>query len=128
MVLSTNAKSGYLLATVTGEFVLAEANQQFLALIDQIAKGRTGRVLIDGRTVTGAPRAIERYLYSVFAARASESLLRDAFVVPKFAYVLTPPVLDPHRMGEKLARHRGMNMRAFDCLDDAVKWLLSPDR
>src|SRR5688572_20022353 len=128
MDLSTNAGPGYLLATASGEFVLAEANQQFLGLIDQIAENRSNRVLVDGRDVTGAPRAIERYLYSVFAARASETLLRDAFVVPKFAYVLKQPVLDPHRMGEKLARQRGMNMRAFESLDEAVKWLASPDR
>jgi hypothetical protein len=128
MELSTNAGPGYLLATASGDFVLAEANQQFLGLIDQIARDRTRHILVDGRAVTGAPRAIERYLYSVFAARAAETLLRDVHVAPKFAYVLTPPVLDPHRMGEKLARHRGMNMRAFESVDEAVKWLIGPDR
>ena len=128
MDLSTKAEPGYLRATVTGDFVLADANQHFLALVDQIAKGRTGRVLIDGRAVTGAPRAIERYLYTVFAARTTEMFLGNLHLAPRFAYVLTPPVLDPHRMGEKLARNRGLNVRAFESNEEALAWLVGPSR
>jgi hypothetical protein len=128
MLLSTNAETGYLRANLSGPFVLADAKQEFLFVIELLAQSRSGRVLVDGRALSGSPRAIERYLYSVFAARATQALQRDGQRAPKFAYVLTPPVLDPQRMGEKLARERGMEVRAFESLPAAVMWLVGPDR
>ena len=45
---------------------------------------------------------------------------------PKFAYVLAPPVLDLDRFGEIVAVNRGMNVKAFDNLKDALEWLTLP--
>ncbi len=40
-----------------------------------------------------------------------------------FAHVLKEPVLDPQRFGETVALNRGMNVRTFDNLEDALAWL-----
>src|SRR5262245_36109905 len=41
----------------------------------------------------------------------------------QFAYVLQAPVLDPQRLGEIVAVNRGMWVKAFDNLADALGWL-----
>jgi hypothetical protein len=132
MTLETRVEHGYLRATVRGRFVLASANEQFLRLLDEIVDEGTHRVLIDGRGVTGRPRALERYLYGQFIARATNRLPVTAGdlmgAIPwKFAYVLEYPVLDPGRLGEQTARNSGMHVRAFHKYEQAVEWLLGAD-
>ena len=128
MEVTTRLELGYLRATVEGKFVLTVARGQFSGLLEEMRRARTGRMLIDGREVSGNPRTIERYLYGSFAATAAKklgSLVRP--YPPRFAYVLVPPVLDPHRLGVTVARDRGMTVRAFDDVDEATEWLLSSD-
>jgi hypothetical protein len=43
--------------------------------------------------------------------------------MPQFAYLLIPPVGDPQRLGENAAVNRGMFVKVFEDLDDALKWL-----
>ncbi|MGH7471684.1 MAG: hypothetical protein ACRENP_27340, partial [Longimicrobiales bacterium] len=85
-------------------------------------------VLLDGRGITGKPRMLERFLYGEFTAAATARLPgHGVFRTSKFAYVLHEPVLDPGRLGERAARRRGMNVRVFDNVEDAVQWLLQPE-
>jgi hypothetical protein len=39
-----------------------------------------------------------------------------------FAYALEEPVLDPKRFGETVALNRGMNVKTFHNLNDALRW------
>ena len=129
MLLTTSVEPGYLRATARGRFVLTAANHMFLNLLDAVAQERAERVLLDGRQVTGVPRALERYLYGAFIAAAA-ARLNPAVTShpPKFAYVLTEPILHHGRLGETTARNRGMSIKAFDNMDEAVNWLFGPER
>lgn len=129
MLLTTSLEPGYLRATARGRFALTAANHMFLNLLDAVAQEHAERILLDGREVTGMPRALERYLYGAFVAAAAARLSPAVTPKPpKFAYVLTDPVLHHGRLGETTARNRGMSIRAFDNPDDAVEWLFGPDR
>jgi hypothetical protein len=129
MDLTTAKESGYLRAIGRGEFVLPNAQKQFMDLLDVVIASGAERVLLDVRPVTGTPDIIERYLYGDFIAMASalapKAGLRHA---PKFAYVLHAPLLDPGRLGETVARNRGMSVRAFEDEQEALTWLLSHER
>jgi hypothetical protein len=128
MVITTTLEPGYLRALASGPFVLPSANRMFVNLLDVIAREHAERVLIDGRQITGRPRAIERYLYGVFVATAADRMHPEQNShALKFAYVLLEPVLDSGRLGETTARRRGMSVRAFDNPEEAVDWLLAPD-
>ena len=128
LTLTTSLERGYLRATARGRFALTTARDLFLAVLEEATRVRTGRLLIDGRGMTGTPRAIERYLYGAFVAAAANRLPRSVVPhPPKFAYVLTYPVLHPGRLGERTARNRGMIIKAFDNVDDAVVWLFGAD-
>jgi hypothetical protein len=119
LTLSTRADEGLLYATYSGAFSLMEAESTFLQIIDAVERHQIQKVVVDGRKITGKPSAMERFWYGEFAAKLSRTMRH----VPQFAYVLIPPVLDPGRLGETVAVNRGMFVKAFDNLDEGLKWL-----
>ncbi|HEX3125997.1 MAG TPA: hypothetical protein VH394_01585 [Thermoanaerobaculia bacterium] len=124
MILETRAEPGFLYAEVTGNFSLEEAKRTFQEILEAVARHRVEKVLFDGRKVVGRPTTMERFYYGEFVAR-SVAELGDRGVPPgtQFAYVLTEPTLDPRRFGENVAVNRGMFVKAFDNLEDALGWL-----
>ena len=67
---------------------------------------------------------MERFYYGEFAAQTvAKFTSRGVSGSTQFAYVLEVPVLDPGRYGETVAANRGMLVKAFDNLDDALGWL-----
>jgi len=60
------------------------------------------------------------------AATAAQSKTRSASGPTRFAYVLKEPLLDPDKFGETVAVNRGMSVRAFDNLEEALAWLEVP--
>jgi hypothetical protein len=119
--------SDFLRVCVTGEFSLEEAKRTFLEAMEALALHSTKRVLLDGRTLTGNPRTIERFYYGEFVAEtAVRYQTQSASVPPRFAFVLTEPVLDPERFGETVAANRGMLIKVFDNLEEAFEWLSAP--
>ena len=107
-----------------GDFSLQEAKRIFLEMLEAVARHQVKKILFDGRRLTGDPETIERFYYGKFAADAVLQF-KDRGVSPaiQFAYVLKEPVLDPHRFGETVAVNRGMLVKAFDNLEDALGWL-----
>jgi hypothetical protein len=124
IVLEIRPESGILNVGAMGEFSLQEAKRTFLRMLEAVARYEVEKVLFDGRRLTGDPKTMERFYYGEFAAD-SVFKFRDRGVSPatKFAYVLKEPVLDPRRFGETVAVNRGMNVKAFDNLEDALGWL-----
>jgi len=124
MRMAMRADGGLLVVEAQGRFSLAEAKRTFVELLEAADRHATGKVLFDGRQLSGNPAMMERFYYGAFAA---ESVLtfarRHPFSAMQFAYVLKEPVLDPARFGETVARNRGMLVRSFDDLDAAMEWL-----
>jgi hypothetical protein len=124
MDLSTNNSSDLLYASLSGEFSLDEAKRTFLQILEGVERFEVKKVLVDGRAITGHPTTMERFYYGEFVAHAVIDLcMKRNRTVPKFSYVLLKPVLDGQRLGETVALNRGMNVKTFDDLDDALKWL-----
>ena len=124
IILEIRPESGILNVGAMGEFSLPEAERTFLEMLEAVARYEVAKVLFDGRSLKGAPKTMERFYYGEFAAGAIFKF-RNRGVSPatKFAYVLKEPVLDPRRFGETVAVNRGMNVKAFDNLEDALGWL-----
>jgi hypothetical protein len=124
MHLEIRPDSDLLRVSATGDFSLAEAKRTFLEIMEAAAIHRTKRVLFDGRTLTGSPQTMERFYYGQFAAETvAQYQERGVSPAIPFAYVLKEPVLDPERFGETVAINRGMRIKVFDNLEDALKWL-----
>lgn len=124
MLIKVTAEPRFIRVTTSGDFTLAEAQRTFREAIDAVARHKTDKVLFDGREVIGEPTIIQRFYYGDFAARTvARYAAESGNPWPQFAYVLQEPVLDPNRFGEKVARNRGMNMKVFDNLEEALTWL-----
>lgn len=111
---------------LSGEYSLEEAQSSFLEIIGAVKENKLGSVLIDGRQMTGQPRLLDRFFYGHFVAEAVQDLTNRGWDGPelRFAYVLEGPMIDRSRLGETTAISRGMNVRVFDNINEAVVWLL----
>jgi hypothetical protein len=124
MMLKISAEAGFLHVNAMGDFSLAEAKRTFIEVLEAATRDKVGKVLLDGRALTGKPEMMERFYYGEFAAQAvAKFTARGVFPTTEFAYVLEVPVLDPARFGETVARNRGMRVKSFDNLLDALQWL-----
>jgi hypothetical protein len=130
MLLKIRPESSLLNVGAKGEFSLKEAKRTFLEMLEAVSLHKTKKVLFDGRKLTGRPETMERFYYGEFAAQSVANFAkRGVSLATQFAYVLKEPVLDPRRFGETIAVNRGMIVRVFDTLEDALKWLgISPSR
>jgi hypothetical protein len=128
MKLEICPESGFLRVGATGEFSLKEARRTFLEMLEAVALHKVGKVLFDGRGLTGEPEMMERFYYGSFVARAiGESMRRGKLSGPtQFGYVLEEPIFDPRKFGESVAVNRGMLVKIFDNLPDALGWLGIP--
>jgi hypothetical protein len=124
MDLSIENAPNFLHTRLSGEFSLEEAERTFLDILEAVDRYEATNVLVDGRGVTGEPFTMERYYYGTFVAEAVIGLCQTRNRrIPKFAYVLEEPVLDKQRFGNLVATNRGMIVKTFDNVDDAVEWL-----
>jgi stage II sporulation SpoAA-like protein len=117
--------AGLLEVEVSGQFSLEEAKRNFLETLEGVGRHGATKVLIDGRGLKGDPEVMERFFYGEFAATETARAAgeRNLPRVPRFAYVLEEPVLDPRRFGETVASNRGMIIKVFDNREEALEWL-----
>jgi hypothetical protein len=122
--LSVEIELKLLRATYLGEFSLPEAEETFHQILDALVRDKLQKVLVDGRQLKGDPEPLERFYYGRYVAHAvNQTVNRKRIEVPRFAYVLKPPLLDPNRFGETVAVNRGMRIRVFDDMKQAEWWL-----
>jgi hypothetical protein len=107
-----------------GRFTLVSAQRSFAEVLETAVQHHICLILLDGRRITGEPSTIDRFFYAKFAALAvALARQRHGAFKPRFAYVLSEPVLDPRRFGETVAVNRGLSVKAFDTLEAARIWL-----
>ena len=108
----------------SGSFDLSDAEATFHQILAALVEHNLKKVLVDGRQISGDPESLERFYYGRYVADAvTQTVNRHRIKVPRFAYVMTEPVLDPKRFGETVAVNRGMRVRAFDNMQQAEWWL-----
>jgi hypothetical protein len=125
MILKTHFAAGLLEVEIGGEFSLEEAKLNFQEVLDAVGHHQAGKVLFDGRSLKGEPEVMERFFYGEFVANETLRRRHERRItsVPRFAYVLEEPVLDPRRFGENVATNRGMIVKAFQNREEALEWL-----
>jgi len=111
----------------SGDWDLPLAQETFHDILAALAEHKLKKVLVDGRQIVGDPEPLERFFYSQYVADAvAHSINRKRIEVPRFAYVMLDPMLDPKRFGETVAVNRGMRVKAFDNFKQAELWLGVP--
>ena len=118
-------RDNVLYVAAEGVFTLDSAMRNFLEIVQAINEHKSEKVLLDGRKIVGEPSIIQRFYYGQFVADAitAPDKKRGPVKNPEFAYVLLPPALDRGRLGETVAVNRGIKLKAFDNMPDALAWL-----
>jgi len=124
VTLEVDPERRFLCVVYSGTFSLAEAETTFHEILAAVVEHNLRKVLIDGRQVVGDPAPLERFFYGKYVADAvAKTINRTKVEVPRFAYVLQEPVLDPNRFGETVAVNRGMRVKVFSDVKQAEWWL-----
>jgi hypothetical protein len=107
-----------------GRASLEELKQNFLDILAAVIEHKRQKVLFDGREIKGKFTETARFDYASFiadqVAHSSEPLITRT---TRFAFVLHPAALGPQRFGETVALNRGMNLKAFEDREEALRWL-----
>lgn len=105
----------WLVVRLSGPFAL----QWFVSVVASIAEVMdatpAAAVLVDALEVFGAMSDLERYQFAMAAV--------ERHLSGPLAFVAKEPLLDPGRLGEVVARNRGVNARAFTDEPAARAWL-----
>jgi hypothetical protein len=124
MNLSMDNSAQFLHARLSGSFSLEEGTRTYLEILAAVDRDEATKVLVDGRRITGEPKTLERFYYGSFVAEAVIALCEARNrPMPRFSYVLVPPVIDEDRFGNTVAASRGMDVKTFDDMGAALKWL-----
>lgn len=117
-------QSRHVLAVARGEFDLTSAKSGFERCVERCVSAGLGKLLVDARGVSGEPTTQERIEFGSFVALTDWRLTHATPVRPlQIALVATPPVLDPHRLGQLVAMSAGCWAKAMDSMTEAERWL-----
>jgi len=114
----------HLTVRVSGRFDLDEMRKSFLEMLKIMDTGKASKVLVDCFQLKGNPSAADRYFYAKFGADELWKFLRAKKMSEvQFAYVGTEPLIAKDGFGQTVAINRGVNVKNFDNIDDALMWL-----
>jgi hypothetical protein len=117
-------EEGFLNVRVTGRFSLEEANNGLIRMFEAVARHGTTRVLVDCRELQGSITTMENFDHASFGAEMiDEFSQRGVSKATRFAYVTVGAFSDPDKFAENVAVNRGLDVRTFDNIDDALRWL-----
>lgn len=120
MKLQITAEDFFLRVCVSGIFSLANANKACVEMFKAVEQHKAMEVLVDCRHLAGSPSTMERFEHSEFGAAR---MIDFSAWITRFAYVGMPPLIDPQKFGETVAVNRGVKIKVFTNIEDALRWL-----
>jgi hypothetical protein len=99
---------------------VSELNSVFQRAVALARDHQRRKILILANQVTGELTTQDRYEGAAFL---TEQVFRAPEWISAIAVVGQPPLIDPARFGETVARNRGINGRVFTDVDEAVGWI-----
>jgi len=121
LAISIHPERSYLRVIVTGDYDFGDARRLYREAFQAAARHERKKILLDLRGVEGAPTTVDRFEIGELHA----SLKAELFGSMDFqiATVGNIPLIDPRRMGELVARNRGINAKVVTNLQEALAWL-----
>jgi hypothetical protein len=124
MDLKIEPQPGYLRLTFVGFFESSLIDQITGQAMEACEKHQPSKMLVDNRQVEGQMSTMDRYnLASVFAKKYLDGKLAKKIPGCRFAFVGNHPLVDPKRFGETVAVNRGIDLKVFTEMKEALAWL-----
>ncbi len=118
------AKKDYLHLICKGPYNPSEIPALVHQVIEACEKSKPSNFLLDFLSVQGELSTMDRFLLSSnFALKYLSGRMTGKFPSCVFAVVGTPPLLDPKKFGETVAVNRGVHVRNFGEIREALDWL-----
>jgi hypothetical protein len=122
--LKIEPQSGYLRITFEGHFEPPLIDEVTSRVIENGVKHQSSKMLLDFRQVDGEMSTMDRYnTASVFAKKYLDEKLAGKIPTCRFAFVGNHPLVDPKKFGETVATNRGINIKVFTEMTEALSWL-----
>jgi hypothetical protein len=123
---SFESREDHLVFRIQGPFDMESLGAVIDRLIDTVAQTQALNVLVDVTEVTGEPNVWQRFQFAtLFGGRFLAARAQDRIPVSRFALWGKEPLLDPKRLGEKVAQNRGLPVKVFTSQAEAMEWLRS---
>lgn len=117
-------KTGYLLMVFQGFHEPSFADVLTSQVLNVCKTEKPSKLLMDLRKVKGEMSTTERYYLAVTAAtKYLGAKLFNRIPGCRFAIVGNHPLVDPGKFEENVAVNRGLNVRTFIEMKDALIWL-----
>ena len=82
------------------------------------------KILMDVRGLSGNPNALERFsMATIFTAKYFIARLGHRIPPCRFAVIGSHPIVDPNHFEETVAVNRGLPVKTFTDLEEAMEWL-----
>ena len=118
-------KEKYLHITVTGEYELQPAKENFIQLLAACSQHSLSHVLVDFRSVKGTASKMDRYEFVTTIAELNFQYARLSGKKLRIAFVGPDTLISSDAYGEKVAAELSLKMKATTDLAEALKWLES---
>lgn len=93
-------------------------------IIEACKKHQPSNLLVDFRKVEGQMSTMDRYnLSSVASKKYLDEKLTGKVSSCRFAFLGNHPLVDPKKFGETVAVNRGLNVKVFTEIKEALAWL-----
>ena len=116
-----DVKENYIHVTVSGTFSLAAYKSIFETTLSECVKNKKSIMFFDLRTAEGHISIFERFDLAVYFAKVSRE--HPITFKVKVAFTGFPPIIDPDRFAQTVARNRGVNINVTTDIDEAFRWL-----
>ena len=127
MGLDIRQEEDYLHVRVTGNATLPESNAAAERMFSTVADMNATRILVDCRELKSTPLpTMEVFQHAEFLADQFQKYARRGLLGnARFAYVFADQLADDelNRFGETVALNRGANIRVFNELAEALRFL-----
>jgi hypothetical protein len=115
---------GYLLMTCEGHYESSLIDEFSSQVMEACKKHQPSDFLIDFRKVEGEMSTMDRYnLASVSSKKYLDEKLTGRILNCRFAFLGNHPLVDPKKFGETVAVNRGLNVKVFTEIKEALAWL-----
>jgi hypothetical protein len=123
MQVMTEKRKDYIHAQVTGRYSFSAVQNLLVKSLDILIEKGFSKLLIDLSSINHNITTIERFLFGEFCAMQADRYRDKGLKYLKIAIFGIEPAVDSKRLGETVARNRGVDLKVTTDMSVALEFL-----